>query len=188
MRGRLLDMPRPLERPLVDDDLTLRVPELSDREVLARYASDEPSLDGAWLPLAAPDADPEAWAAWFTRELVLGWSPTGGRFGGLLVIDRPPDCVIGLVWLQRRQRTVAEISYGVAPPWRGRGIATRAARIATEWALSDGGFDRIEARIDQAHAGSRRVIEKAGFRLEDTFNTYVEGTGETCADALYARP
>ena len=181
-------MPRKLEAPLVDGDLTLRLPRLEDRDQVARYAADAAALEGVWLPLGEPDADPVSWAAWFVRELLFGWSRIGGRYGGLLVIDHAEAAFVGLIWLVRLEPTVAELSYGVLPAWRGRGIATRSARLATEWALSDGGFDRVEARISQKHAESVRVIEKAGFRLQETFKTYVEGTGETCDDVLYVRP
>jgi len=181
-------LPRKLEGPLVEGDLTLRLPRVEDRHKFGQYAADATSLEGAWLPLGEPDADPEAWAAWFVRELVLGWSPLGGRWGGTLVIDYGAESLVGVVCLQRRKPTVAEIVYGVAPAWRCRGIATTATRLATEWALSGGGFARIEARIDQSHSGSLRVVERAGFRLAETFQTHVEGTGNTCDDVLYVRP
>lgn len=188
MLHRLRDMPRRLEGPLVDGDLTLRLPTLADRHRLADYAADAASLEGGWLPLGEAQSEPEVWAAWAAREFALGWTPLGSRYGGTLVVDSEQEPFVGLIYLVRRQATVAEIAYGVAPEWRGRGVATRAAQIATEWALTDGSFDRVEARIDLNHTASRRVIEKAGFRLEETFKTYVEGTGETCDDALYVRP
>lgn len=186
--SRVKDMPRPLQQSLVDGDVTLRLPVLGDRHKLAQYASDAASLEGVWLPLGQPDPEPDVWAAWFARELVLGWSPMGGRYGGVLVIDHAESPFVGIIGLLRLEPTVAEITYGVAPVWRGRGMALRATRMAMEWALSDGGFDRVEAKIGQNHAESLRVIEKAGFRLEETFKTYVEGTGETCDDVLYASP
>ena len=188
MLGRPRDMPRKLDAPLVDGDLTLRLPRLDDRHVVSRYAADAASLEGIWLPLGEPDPEPDAWAAWFIRELVRGWSPMGGRFGGTLVIDHAEAPFVGLIWLQRRQPTVAEISYGVVPAWRGRRIATRATRLVAGWALGHGGFERLEARIDQRHAERVRVITNSGFRLAETFKTYVEGTGETADDALYVLP
>jgi RimJ/RimL family protein N-acetyltransferase len=80
-----------------------------------------------------------------------------------------------------------ELSYGVGPHARGRVIATRATRLAAEWALTDGGFERVELRIDKQHRESQRVAEKAGFRFVERFLTYIEGTGKPAEDMLYVR-
>jgi RimJ/RimL family protein N-acetyltransferase len=184
----LLDMPRRLEVPLVDGDLMLRLPRMEDRHVLTAYTSDPSSLEGAWLPVGIPDTDHEAVGAWLAREFVLGWSPIGGRYGGVLVMDLADISFAGLIFLGRLAPAVAEISYGVAPRHRGQGLATKATVLATDWALSDGGFERVEARIDRKHAESMRVVTKAGFRHEEDFKTYVEGTGKTAEDSLFVRP
>jgi RimJ/RimL family protein N-acetyltransferase len=82
---------------------------------------------------------------------------------------------------------IVELSYGIAPPARGRGIATRAARLAAGWALTEGGFSRVELRIPESHAASRRVAEKAGFQLEERFVTFIKATGDTAIDLLCVR-
>lgn len=102
-----------------------------------------------------------------------------------MVIDEQEPCV-GLVNFTPQPNRGAELLYGVAPPWRGRGIASRAARLAADWAL-DHGFDRVELRIGKPHRESRRVAEKAGFREVELFETFVEGTGLTHVDVLYVR-
>ena len=79
------------------------------------------------------------------------------------------------------------LSYGVGPHALGRGIATRAARLATEWGLRHGGFERVELRVGTAHEASQRVAEKAGFECVEHLLTYVEGTGKTAEDLLYVR-
>lgn len=184
----LRDMPARLEAPLHVGDLTLRLPAISDKAKLALHGSAAADLAGSWLPLAEPESDPEAWGAWLAREFCLGWTPFGGRYGGVLGVDHPNDPLVGVIYLGRVSETSIEISYGVAPKWRGQGIATAATKAATEWALGAGGFERVEARIDQRHRESVRVIEKAGFRFIENFKTFVEGTGSTADDCLYARP
>ena len=49
---------------------------------------------------------------------------------------------------------------------RGRGVATRALRLAAAWVLEDLGFARLELRIDTRNVPSRRVAEKARFKLD----------------------
>ena len=105
--------------------------------------------------------------------------------GGLIVDEREP--FLGIVYLVPTSTVTVSLSYGVAPHARQRGIASRAARLAAEWALAEGGFDRVELRIAQSHNESQRVAEKAGFRFVERFQTYIEATGETFEDLLYVR-
>ena len=184
----LRDMPARPDAPLQAGHLSLRLPEISDKAKLAAYGSSAGDLVGGWLPLTVPEPDPDAWGAWLAREFCLGWTPVGGRYGGVLAVDHPDDPLVGVVGFTRLSEACTEISYGVAPKWRGQGIATAATKAATEWALDAGGFERVEARIDQRHTESVRVIEKAGFRFVENFKTFVEGTGSTADDCLYARP
>jgi RimJ/RimL family protein N-acetyltransferase len=64
----------------------------------------------------------------------------------------------------------------------GKGLATRATRLAAIWALQTGGVEEVELRIDLAHRASQRVAEKAGFRAAGTVTSHVERTGETFED------
>ena len=66
-------------------------------------------------------------------------------------------------------------------------IARLVARLGTDWALTDAGFARVELRIGENHAASKRVAEKAGFQFKERFETYVTGTGQIYIDILYAR-
>jgi ribosomal-protein-alanine N-acetyltransferase len=60
-------------------------------------------------------------------------------------------------------RGVVEIGYGVAPAYRGRGVATEAVIALTELALADPGVRAVVATTDPHNLSSMRVLEKAGF-------------------------
>jgi RimJ/RimL family protein N-acetyltransferase len=177
---------RALPRSLSDGVVTLRLPVAEDVDRAANFAADPALLEGVWIPGPQPGENITEWAARFIEELSVGWTTVGGIYGGGFIVDESRPFV-GIVYVIRRAEDVVELAYGVAPPARGRGIATRAARIAADWALTDGGFAQVELRIGSDHAESRRVAEKAGFRFKERFLTYVEGTGETCEDVLYVR-
>src|SRR5262249_46350958 len=49
---------------------------------------------------------------------------------------------------------------------RGRGVAGRALRLITDWALDGLLLDRVELRIDVGNAPSIRVAERIGYRRE----------------------
>ena len=141
---------------------------------------------GVWMPLGVPAADPELWAAWFVRELQLGWTPLGGRYGGGLAVSLDGAGLAGFVYCTPVRPGALELSYGVVPGLRGRGVATAAVQLAGGWALSVG-FDRVELEIGASHAESQRVAVKAGFTLVERFQTRIEATGETHSRLRYAR-
>jgi RimJ/RimL family protein N-acetyltransferase len=177
----------PPSTPLSDGVVTLRLPAAEDVARLAYYGSDEALLEGIWVSGGGPRAvDPFVWAAERLEEYKAGWTPKGGIHGGALVIDAAPPFV-GLVYFRPVAPGVVELSYGIAPPYRGRCIATRAIRLAAGWALDEGGFSRVELRIPESHLASRRVAEKAGFKFERHFETFIEATGVSAMDLLYAR-
>jgi RimJ/RimL family protein N-acetyltransferase len=61
---------------------------------------------------------------------------------------------------------VGEIGYWLRSDVRGRGMMTRALRLAARWAFDEGGAARVQLRADIENTASRRVAEKVGFQLE----------------------
>ena len=73
---------------------------------------------------------------------------------------------MGGVGLGMGANASAEIGYWVAPEARGRGVAPTAVRAVCRWAFSTKGLELIEWRAEVGNEASRRVAEKAGFRME----------------------
>jgi RimJ/RimL family protein N-acetyltransferase len=112
-----------------------------------------------------PDPPQPGFAArWLTRY------EEGRRDGtreGFAVVDAE-GTLLGLALVPRIEaeaRTV-ELGYLVAPEARGRGIATEALRILTEWALRELAAERIELRIAAENRASQRVAERCGYVRE----------------------
>jgi RimJ/RimL family protein N-acetyltransferase len=70
-------------------------------------------------------------------------------------------------------RFVAEIGYWVAKAARGRGVATRAVRLVSRWAVRDLGVQRLELMTRVENEGSQRVAVAAGFRREGVLRSYI---------------
>jgi len=85
---------------------------------------------------------------WVTRERT-GEAPIG--FCGLLPSDEAPE---------------VEVSYGISPPFWGRGLATEAALAVLRYGFETVGLQRIVASVDAPNVASPRVLEKAGMRYE----------------------
>jgi RimJ/RimL family protein N-acetyltransferase len=60
------------------------------------------------------------------------------------------------------------VTSGVDPRARGRDVATTAVRAVCQWGVTTAGFELIEWRCEAGNVASRRVAEKAGFRIEGT--------------------
>jgi RimJ/RimL family protein N-acetyltransferase len=59
-----------------------------------------------------------------------------------------------------------EIGYGLAPPYRGQGYGTELVAALSRWLLDQPDVRRVFARgVEQGNRASRRVLERAGFRV-----------------------
>ena len=76
----------------------------------------------------------------------------------------PTTARLGLVNLQFGEDATVAVS--VFPDERGRGIASRAMRLAATWGLRELGLSRVVAEAAADNVASIRAIEKAGFRRE----------------------
>jgi len=169
---------------LADDPVGLRLPELADAAVLHGYATRPGGLEGSWVPLPADASLPDCQA--LVRDWMAGWAGQRSFHGPALVITAAGNpALAGLVGLDDRGGRVVELSYGVAPDRRGRGYATRAARLTARWLLHDGHASMIELRIGSANTASQRVAAAAGFTLARETGSPAPATSKTGDDLCF---
>ena len=171
---------------LSDGDLELALPCVDDVSTLAAYGAAPTLLEGIWVSGSSPEGDPYAWAQTRIDEFLAGWEAPGGPHGAALAI-RKNSHLVGFAYLSPLEARVVELSYGVAPPERCLGIATRAARLASGWALTEGGFDRVQLYVSLDHHAGHRVADKAGFRRVSCAESYIEATGVSFIQVIYER-
>jgi RimJ/RimL family protein N-acetyltransferase len=70
-----------------------------------------------------------------------------------------------------------EIGYGLAAPYRGRGLGTEAVVAISDWLLAREDVVVVQASTWADNVASRRVLEKAGFTM----------VGTRVGDCLYER-
>jgi RimJ/RimL family protein N-acetyltransferase len=90
-----------------------------------------------------------------------------GTREGFAVVDGSGE-FLGLALapkIEREGRTV-ELGYIVAPSARGRGVATAALGLLTEWAFTELRALRLELLIGSANEPSKRVAERNGYHRE----------------------
>lgn len=90
---------------------------------------------------------------------------TGYAFG---IVLKETNRVIGIVDLFRIdwKNKNAEIGYWLGKKYWGRGLTTEAVKLALKFAFENLKLHRIYARLFEENIGSRRVLEKSGFKLE----------------------
>jgi [ribosomal protein S5]-alanine N-acetyltransferase len=104
-----------------------------------------------------------------------------------IVVDATAVGGVGLQPMTDVNRRSAEIGYWLGVAYWGRGIATEAVALVTEWAFGAHGLLRIFAQPFAANLASQRVLEKAGYQLEGTMRRSAVKDGETRDQCLYAR-
>jgi RimJ/RimL family protein N-acetyltransferase len=87
------------------------------------------------------------------------------------IVAAEDDRLLGAVDV--RLADVGSIGYWVTADARGRGVATRALRLLSRWALSDGGLERLELTTHTENVASQRVAEKAGFVREGVLRSHI---------------
>ncbi|MEN6578628.1 MAG: GNAT family protein [Phycisphaerales bacterium] len=94
---------------------------------------------------------------------------------------------IGLEFGDDVHRFTAELGYWLGEPFWGRGIATDAVRLFTEWAFAHLEVYRIHAAVFAGNDASVRVLEKAGFEREGRLRAGVFKNGRVLDQWLYAK-
>ena len=64
------------------------------------------------------------------------------------------------------KNSVGELGYWMTSSMRGKGIATTAARMLTDYGFTSIGFKRIEGIVDRDNVASLKLLESAGYQRE----------------------
>jgi RimJ/RimL family protein N-acetyltransferase len=81
----------------------------------------------------------------------------------------------------------AEVGYWVAAPCRGRGAATRAVRLVTDWGFAGLGVARVELLAEPENLASQRVAAAAGFVRERVLHRHRRQKGRWRDFVLFSR-
>jgi [ribosomal protein S5]-alanine N-acetyltransferase len=103
-----------------------------------------------------------------------------------ITIDKQLAGSIGIVTKTDIYRKNFEIGYFLSEKFWGKGIATKAIKAATSYAFRDFDIVRIYAEPFSDNAGSRKVLEKAGFKLEATLKRNVIKNGIIKDSCIYS--
>lgn len=159
---------------------------LEDGEVALRpfVEADVPSLVEAcqdpeiprWTHVPSPYTEADA------RSFVAG----SEAVHAFAVVDPRTDELLGCVGFALLGEGRGHFGYWTRREARGRGVASRALRLAARHALDEHGLTRLQLVVEPENTASLRVAEKAGFTREGLLRSYVELRGERRDVYMYA--
>jgi RimJ/RimL family protein N-acetyltransferase len=162
--------PRVLLRPWRADDV----------EAVLAACQDPETQRWTQVPVPYGRADAEDFVC---RAAPSTWAEGGALFA---VEARDGGALVGSIGLFNLRDGFAEAGYSCAPGHRGRGFTAEALRILCAWAFDEVGLRRVELHIDPDNAGSRRVAESAGFRVEGLLRQRFLHRGQPTDMLLYS--
>lgn len=150
-------------------ELVLRRPLPEDLDDIVAQCQD-PEFQ-RWTTIPVPYGETNAQE--FLRRVADGWRANvavfaivyQGRYAG--GVDLRLDGVGG-----------AEVGFGLGPWARGKGVMSRALRLALAWGFELPGVEVVHWRAQVGNWPSRRVAERCGFRMDGTVRGLLEQRGE----------
>jgi [ribosomal protein S5]-alanine N-acetyltransferase len=119
-----------------------------------------------WLNLIMPENNPPRFFAIISDDKISG--------------------SIGIVTKDNIYRKNVEIGFFMSEKFWGKGIATRAIKAVASYAYRTFDIVRIYAETFADNIGSRRALEKAGFRLEATLTNSIIKNGIIKDSCIYS--
>jgi RimJ/RimL family protein N-acetyltransferase len=163
-----------------DGELLLRLPGSDDLDALAPAFAEEELREAGNLP----DLDRDELVA------TLPFLPTlaaSGRLLPLVAVDLRIGAILGGATIHHldAERGIVELGYWLFPHARGRGVATRIARLLAEHAFTLG-VQRVAAYVNVGNEASNRVLERAGFTREGVVRSLPKPDGRRVDKTLYS--
>jgi RimJ/RimL family protein N-acetyltransferase len=135
---------------------------------VAEMFDDDDVLRYTRIPDPAPPGFEHEWLEFYEE------GRREGKREAFAVVDVDDGSFLGLALafgIDREGRQL-ELGYVVAPAARGRGVATRALELLTEWAFDELDALRIELWISASNDASKRVAANVGYCYEGTLRSF----------------
>lgn len=153
----------------------------SDAETLATLANDtriwENLRDHFPNPYNVEDAKLFIEASSMEDPVLIMAITTQGSLAGVIGLTRQSDVY----------RKSLEIGYWLGAPFWGKGLATTAVTLITEYAFEKLSCNRLFSGVFSFNKASMRVLEKCGFQKEGIFKKAVWKNGRFWDEHRYAR-
>ena len=94
------------------------------------------------------------------------WTPGSAHWLCLVVRDNASQTPLGVTGYQHHEADCAEVGFLFAPAAQGKGYGYESLQALCDYAFHQGGIRRLTATVTAGNIASRRLLEKARYRLE----------------------
>ncbi len=175
---------------LVGERILLRPPKENDALRFSRVLEQNASHLRPWSPAPPRGINPAA-PVELSRSIAnqrKQWRQ--GRSFTFLIFGREQSApILGRIALSEVVRGVfqnAYIGYWTVRERGGQGLASEALQLVLRFAFKDAELHRIQAAVMSSNRASRRVLEKARFRMEGMSERYLQINGRWEDHLIYA--
>lgn len=153
---------RPVNAPQLSDGvISLDQHTLANADAHLTGEDDEQGRRFGWYPArSTPETVRKAIEKWRADWAALGPTRT------LAIRDLRTGVLAGGCQVRLRADQIAEMSYWVFPAHRGKGYATRAIVLTSDWVFGELGVERLELYVEPDNEASRGAARRAGFTEE----------------------
>jgi RimJ/RimL family protein N-acetyltransferase len=110
-----------------------------------------------------------------------------GDGAAFAVVELPSEQALGAIGVRvLHGRGIAEIGYHMSPEARGRGLATEALRLLSDWSFQTLPVARLQLTTHVDNPASQRVAEKAGYTREALLRSWADQRGERVDLLMYS--
>jgi RimJ/RimL family protein N-acetyltransferase len=151
-------------------------------EDLERLAGDPEVQRNTYVPEPPPPGFGCAWLEAYEK------ARRAGTREAFAILDEESGAFLGLAAAVHLDKDAgeAELGYILAPEARGRGAATEALLLLTDWAFARG-LVRLELRIDADNERSVQVAERCGYQREGLLRSVHFKSGRRTDLLIYSR-
>lgn len=164
--------------------MTVRLVPLSQRHApaLDKALEDPDIVANTRVPEPVPPGFATTWISRYEEG-----RRDGSREGFALEDDDGTFLGLGVIPRIDREAETAELGYVVVPEARGRGVATEALRLLTEFAFAELELVRLELLIAVHNEGSKVVAQRAGYVREGVLRSAYFKQGRREDTELWSR-
>ncbi|WP_226657168.1 GNAT family N-acetyltransferase [Pseudalkalibacillus hwajinpoensis] len=141
--------------------VSIRFIEESDLPLVQEYVSKKQVADTTNVPFPYPANGALQWFEFVEKEKEQG----NHHPFAILYYEK----FAGSISVRIEKNEIGAIDYWVAPPFWNKGVGTRAAQEAINYAVKELGLKTFETCCLKENPGSGRVLEKNGFRFVKEF-------------------
>lgn len=145
---------------LINGKILLRPLKYSDKEILAKLANNKK----IWSNLR--DMFPHPYQIEDAERFIEAIKKQDTQVTFAIEFETQFAGVISINHQQDVYRKSAEIGYWLGEPYWNKGIVTTALKLVTDYGFNELKLERLFAGAFEGNEGSKRVLEKCGYKLE----------------------